>query len=178
MPTITALLHTENDALRVGRCLELLYPCDQIVVVDHGSIDATVGVAREYGAHVIRAAAGTGYEEYVRMANSAAAGRTGSGDRHSSPDAGWILCIDPHESLTESLAASLYEWKLERRASASSVEAFSVFLRQETGAGWVQNPAAQTRLVPPDWKRWQGRFPVSERSSVTLEGELLRFVFP
>ena len=55
MPSITALLHTENDALRLGRCLETLYPCDYIHVVDHGSQDGTVPLAREYGARVIAA---------------------------------------------------------------------------------------------------------------------------
>ena len=58
MTSITALLHTENDALRVGRVLETLYPCDQILVVDHGSRDASVRIAREYGARVVDAADG------------------------------------------------------------------------------------------------------------------------
>ena len=47
MPSITALLHTENDALRLGRALETLYTCDDILIVDYGSRDATVRVARE-----------------------------------------------------------------------------------------------------------------------------------
>ena len=49
------MLHTENDALRLGRALETVYACDDILVVDHGSRDATVRVAREYGAHVVDA---------------------------------------------------------------------------------------------------------------------------
>ena len=53
MTSITALLHTKNDALRLGRALETLYACDDILIVDHGSRDATVRVAREYGARVV-----------------------------------------------------------------------------------------------------------------------------
>ena len=160
MPAITALLHTENDALRLGRCLETLYPCDRILVVDHSSRDSTVPLAREYGASVIASVSGALAQYYVRLA-----------------DPGWILCLDPRESLSESLAASLYEWKL----GADSIglgAAFSVLLREETAEGWMQVPAAQTRLVPPDWDRWNGFLPSADPSAPVLEGELLRFAFP
>lgn len=160
MPAITALLHTQNDALRLGRCLETLYPCDHILVVDHGSHDSTVGVAREYGARVTDALHGASPGDYVRAAESA-----------------WIFCLDPHESVSESLAASLYEWKSSACAAASA-SAFSVFLREEREDGWVQSPVAQTRLVPPNWNCWDGRFPSADPSARALEGELLRFVFP
>lgn len=157
MPAITALLHTENDALRLGRTLETLYPCDDILIVDHGSRDATVRLAREYGAHVVDAPIGSSPAQYLAVTSSA-----------------WILCLDPHESLTESLAATLYEWKSLPPAAA----AFSVFLREETAEGWIEIPTAQTRLIPADWTRWGGRLPVTDRFALTLEGELLRFAFP
>jgi len=153
MPAITALLHTENDALRLGRALETLYPCDDILIVDHGSRDGTVRLAREYGARVVDASPG----RYLPATSSA-----------------WVLCLDPHESLTESLAATLYEWKSLPPAAA----AFSVFLREETAEGWIEIPTAQTRLIPPDWTHWEGRFPVTDRFALALEGELLRFAFP
>ena len=156
MPSLTALLHTHNDALRLGRALEMLFPCDEIVVVDHGSDDGTSALAREYGARFVREKAGTSYAEMVR------------GE--------WILSLDPRESITEALAASLFEWKSE--AIPANVCAFSVYTRDETAEGWVANPIAQTRLVPADWKLWSGKFPQPEASAVALEGELLRFVFP
>lgn len=160
MPPITALIHTENDAMRLGRALETLYPCDGIVVVDHGSNDSTVQIARTYGALVVSAQAGASPQTYLRLVPP-----------------GWILCLDPHESLTESLAASLYEWK-QLQAGAPQGPAFAVFLREETAKGWIEVPAAQTRLVPPTWSRWNGPFPAQEPSALTLEGELLRFIFP
>jgi hypothetical protein len=89
------------------------------------------------------------------------------------------LCLESCESLTESLAASLYEWKSEElHAGASSVRAFSMFVREETASGWVDHPAAQTRLVPLEWDRWHGRLPVNHPNAVALEGEILRFVLP
>jgi hypothetical protein len=160
MSAITALLHTRNDALRLGRCLETVYPCGHILIVDHGSRDSTVQVAHEYGARVTAALPGAGAAHYVRSAAP-----------------GWILCLDPHESVSESLAASLYEWKL-RAAGAAPGRAFSISVREETADGWVQIPLAQTRLVPQDWHRWDGFLPQLDRSAVVLEGEILRFEFP
>lgn len=156
MPGITALVHTRNDALRLGRCLETLYPCDEILIVDHGSSDGTLRVAHEYGAKVAQASQAA--QAYARQSSC-----------------GWILCLDARESLTESLAASLYEWKTE---SPSDQSVFSMFLREETPEGWIGNPTPQTRLVPSGWNDWQGNFPANEVAACTLEGDLLRFVLP
>jgi hypothetical protein len=162
MPHITALLHTENDALRLGRCLETLYPCDRILIVDHGSRDSTVRIARQYGADVV-AATGTSAQQYAHAAG------------------GWILALNPCESLTESLAASLFElkesWKTARSTPLPELP-FSVLLREETSDGWIETHSPQTRLVPEAWHRWNGRLPALEPSAVTLQGEILRFAFP
>jgi glycosyltransferase involved in cell wall biosynthesis len=167
MASITALLFTQNDALRLGRALETLYACDDILVVDHGSRDATVRLAREYGARVVDARPGPSPADYVRSIQTASESRR------------WILCLDPHESLTEKLAASLFEWKSELvRGEAPAAPAFSVFLREETAQGWVEVTAAQTRLVPLAWNSWKGTLPAHEPSAITLDGEVLRFVFP
>jgi glycosyltransferase involved in cell wall biosynthesis len=162
MASITALLHTENDALRLGRALETLYPCDDILIVDHGSRDATVRLAHEYGARVVAATLGFSSQDYLRFARG-----------------GWILFLDPCESLTEKLAASLFDWKSEMfDAKVPAPSAFSVFLREETAQGWVEVPVAQTRLVPQSWGWWKGKYPIHDSSALALEGELLRFVFP
>jgi len=162
MVRITALVHTCNDGLRLGRCLETLHPCHEILIVDHGSRDGTLSVAREYGAMIRTARPGASPAEYLENKDA--------GDRSR-----WILCVDQHESATESLAASLYEWKSE---AISPGAAFAVFLREETPEGWIDDPRAQTRLVPSDWVNWVERFPAHRSADVTLEGELLRFVFP
>ena len=157
MPTITALLHIKNDAIRLGRALEMLYPCDGIVVIDHGSHDGTIKLARKYGARIVEFAAETSQEQCLQHVH------------HE-----WILCLDPHESVSESLVATLFEWKsLPTQPSTP----FSIRIREETSAGWVA-ASAETRLVPSNWTRWNGRFPTADPSAVLLEGELLRFAFP
>jgi len=168
MRRITALLQTRNDGLRLGRCLETLYPCDDILVIDHGSEDDTVRVAREYGARVMAGQPGVSPEYYVAAKSDAR-------------DSEWILFLDARESLTEALAATLYEWKSEDSTfekNLASNSAFSVYVREETADGWVVVPVANTRLVPQNWRRWHDALPAHELSAVTLEGELLRFAFP
>ena len=159
MTLITAVLHTHNDGLRLGRSLETLHPCDEILIVDHGSNDATLRIASEYGARVIRAKEGVSLEEYL--------GRL---------DGTWILCLDPRESITEGLSASLFEWK--STSGVPKAPGFSFRLREETSEGWIQTPTAHMRLVRAGWSRWQGHFPATEPSSLPLDGDLLRFAIP
>jgi glycosyltransferase involved in cell wall biosynthesis len=159
MTSITAVLHTENDALRLGRALETLYACDHLLIIDHGSRDATLRVARDYGAKILSATTGFASDSYSRIARD-----------------GWIFSLEPCESLTEKLAASLFEWKSE--SFHPNASAFSVFLREETEQGWIEIPSAQTRLVPHHWRSWKGKHPMHEPSAPALEGELLRFIFP
>ncbi len=159
MPPITALLHTRNDALRLGRTLEMLLPCAEILIVDDHSVDATVHIAREYGARIVMAD------------NHAPANRYLNLPRHD-----WIFCLEPGESITESLQASLFEWSALGHAGAGG--AFSVIVREQTGESWRQLPAPETRLIPRSWTLWQGRLPAPEPSAIALEGEVLRFALP
>jgi glycosyltransferase involved in cell wall biosynthesis len=158
MRLITALLHTSNDALRLGRCLETLHPCDEILIIDHGSSDNTLRIAREYGAKIV------------------VGGQLTHPSATSADSTGWFLCMSSRESLTEALAGSLFEWKLSR-GNVSTEEAFSILLREERSNGWFENPEAQTRLVPRQWIHWSGRWPVAAQPTL-LEGRVLRFRFP
>jgi hypothetical protein len=165
MPPITALLHTKNDALRLGRALEMLLPCSEIVIVDHHSADSTLRIACEYGARIVAADDRSAANHYLDLV------------RHD-----WILCLEPTESISEGLQASLFEWSVLPiqlgPSGTASESAFSVFVRHPTGEGWQQLPAPETRLIPRGWTRWQGRLPAHDPSATPLQGELLRFASP
>jgi len=159
MPPITALLHTANHALQLGRALEMLLPCSEILIVDHGSTDRTRRIACEYGARVVDGD-GEDAAHLVRLA------------RH-----GWVFCIEPGESINESLQASLYEWSA--RGDGAGGSAGSVRVREQNrGEDWVELPVPQTRLVPRSWTNWNGRLPAAASSAVVLKGSLLRFGLP
>jgi glycosyltransferase involved in cell wall biosynthesis len=161
MPPITALLHTTNDALRLGRTLEMLLPCSEILIVDHHSVDATRRIAREYGGRIVRADDHASANHYLDLA------------RHD-----WIFCMEPGESINEGLQASLFEWTALAHCGVLGDAAFSVFVREQTAESWLGLPVPETRLIPRNWTKWQGQLPAPEPSARVLEGELLRFALP
>ena len=137
MPKITALIHTRNDALRLGRALESLRPCDEVLVVDDASDDDTVKVAHQYGAYVKTAIPGVTPGAYAMDASY-----------------DWVLCIEPNEALSEGLEASLIEWK-EPGASGDA------FLLQGRGAGgepgWLAKPQSRSAPDQPQTRQLAGQ---------------------
>jgi len=160
MPPITAIVHIRNDAARLGRTLESLRPCDEILIVDHGSTDDSLRIAREYGAVVRSADHGASSGSYVATARN-----------------DWILCVLPSEIVTEGLEASLYEWKLQSLGEVENISACSVVVKEEVRGNW-SNGGPSTRLVPKRWTLWDGELPLHHEGSVLLPGDLLRFRTP
>lgn len=152
VPRLTALLHTRNDARRIGRALDSLRCCDELLVLDHGSEDATLRLAREHGARV-----------------EPAASEGDSGAAHAEND--WLLCLLPAEALSESLEATLLEWKQEDPGEAA---AYLLALRQETANGW-QHCTPEVRLVNRRKLSWSGTLPPQRADALSLCGDLLRF---
>jgi len=161
MPPITALLHTANDISRLGRTLETLLPCAEILIVDHHSSDGTLRIARTYGARIVLAERKSA-KNYLELA------------RHE-----WIFCIAPGESITESLQASLYEWSIPPQAElvrdTIQVPGYSVRVREQRGERWQENPTPETRLISRSSK-WNGGPAMYDPATTLLEGELLRFM--
>ena len=160
MPPISAVLHTFNDAARLGRALETLQPCDEIVVIDHGSSDATLHIAHQHAARIFVA----GPQHTLQTPIAAAT--------HD-----WVFFLSPSESMSEGLVASLFEWKAYQTLEVQSIPACSVFVRVETQNGWLET-APSTRLVPRHWDRWNGQLPEDDERSMLLQGDLLRFSRP
>jgi len=157
MPKLTALIHTHNDARRIGRLLESLRPCDEVLVVDHDSQDDTDKIAREHGARVVQGMPGV---------------RPGTHVVDASHD--WIFCLLPSEALSEALEASLFEWK---DGEPDQGIGFSVRIRQETAQGWKPR-AAERRLVNRMAVNWTAELPPHSADVTQLAGDLLRFRDP
>ncbi len=151
---ITALIHAQDNEHSLGRVLDSLRPCDEVIVVDHGSKDETVKVAREHGAKVITGVPGVDRGAYAQDARNQ-----------------WILCLLPQESLAEELEASLFEW-----AEAEHEEAtlgFNVAVREQNGAGWKSLPA-EMRLANRKQINWTGNLPPENPQAPALAGHILR----
>ena len=140
------------------------FPAAEIVIVDHHSIDATPRIAREYGA------------------------RSWNGRRHPAQIIiliwrdDWILCLEPAESISESLQASLY--RVERVARTTDLwqrrrrgRLFRVREAADWGAmaGFFRRPKpASSPVAGPGGT--DGFRPMIFRDHA--RGELLRFALP
>ena len=158
MPKITALLHTHNDALRLGRALDSLRPCDEVLIIDDGSEDDTERIAREHGANFKKAIPGVTSGAYAMDA------------MHE-----WVLCLRPNESLSEGLEAALLEWK--ERDMDTNLACVGVPIREQNGAGWEKLPA-EVRLVNRTRMNWVDEMPREQACGAVLDGDLLSFREP
>ena len=159
MPKISALLHTHNDALRLGRALNSLRPCDEVLVIDEGSEDDTSRVAREYGATLKTAIPGVTIGAYAADA------------AHD-----WILCLRPDETLSDDLEAALFDWKNEE--PAQNIAGYRISIREQNGNGEWQSCPPETRLVNRKLVNWIGEMPPDEPGEMKLSGDLLRLPQP
>ncbi|HXA85291.1 MAG TPA: glycosyltransferase [Candidatus Dormibacteraeota bacterium] len=151
---ITALIHTCDNALSVGRALDSLRACDECIVVDHGSRDETVKVAKEHGARVVKAVPGVSNGAYAQNARNQ-----------------WILCLLPHEAIAEDLEASLLEWtEVEQDANQMG---FNMAIREQNGAGW-KSVEPEMRLANSKQINWTGELPPANPKVPSLPGHILR----
>ena len=158
MPKISALLHTHNDALRLGRALDSLRACDEVLVIDDDSEDNTAQVAHEHGAVFKSAIPGVSFGAYAMDAS------------HD-----WVFCLRPNESLSDDLEASLFEWKSEQ--PDEGVACYGISIREQNGNGWQSCPP-EVRLVNRKLMNWVGEMPSGEKCDKILSGDLLCFHQP
>ena len=100
MNRLSICVITLNEAHDLPRLLKSVEgTAEEIVVVDSGSTDATVEIARAAGARVLTRT----WTNYAEQKNFAAA--------QASED--WILLVDADEELSGELRASILKWKAE-----------------------------------------------------------------
>jgi glycosyltransferase involved in cell wall biosynthesis len=153
---ISACIITLNEADRIAACCESLKFCDEILVVDAHSDDATREVAKRSGARVIERD-WPGYKSQREFAMQAAA-------------YDWILAIDADERVSGALREELQALRAEIAAGAAVAGAsiptltsyFGRFLRH--GNAW---PDRHPRFYDRRRARWEG-LEIHER--VTIDG--------
>jgi glycosyltransferase involved in cell wall biosynthesis len=162
---ISATIISCNEERNIARALESLRCCDEVVVIDSGSIDRTAEIAAKLGARVID----TPWGGYARQKNLAA--------EHAEND--WILSIDADEALSEALEGEI--WQIKK--NGPQFDAYTMpRLAQYLGkwilhSGWY--PDRKVRLYHRERARWVGEF-VHESVQVDgrighLESDLLHF---
>jgi glycosyltransferase involved in cell wall biosynthesis len=119
-PRLCACIITFNEADRIAACIDALAFCDEVVVVDSGSTDATREIAAARGARVLQRPF-DGYRTQKDFAVRAAA--------HD-----WVLCVDADECVSAALRASIEAERARGFPAAGyrfarATEYFGAFLR-------------------------------------------------
>lgn len=91
---LSVVIITKNEAQRLPTCLASVAFADECVVVDSGSTDGTVELARAAGARVIQTADWPGFGPQKQRGLDAAMGQ-------------WVLSIDADEWLDDELAQAI-----------------------------------------------------------------------
>lgn len=91
--SLSVVLVTKNEEANLGRTLESIKWADELIVVDSGSTDATVAIARAYGAKVFAEE----WKGYAAQKNSALDKAT----------CDWILALDADEVVSPGLARAI-----------------------------------------------------------------------
>jgi glycosyltransferase involved in cell wall biosynthesis len=97
-PRTVGLILTYNGERLLGRCLQSLRFCDEILVVDSLSTDTTAGIAKAAGAKVlVRRWEGPGPQFRFALEHI----------RAMRPAVDWVVSLDQDEWLSDELAASI-----------------------------------------------------------------------
>ncbi len=156
---LTVAIIALNAESQIGACLAAVAFADEIVVVDSGSTDATVEVARNHGARVE-------HKEWMGF---------GRQKQHAVSIArnDWVLCLDVDERVSNRLAASIREalasnrfhaWRMARRnrflgrwlAHGEGYPDWSVRLFHRAHAGWSNDDVHEAVLTTTDVGRLDG----------------------
>ena len=132
MPLLSVAIITLNEELNLGRTLESVRWAEEIVVVDSGSTDRTVQIARSFGAHVIERP----WSGFSAQKNFALTQCTGT----------WVLSLDADEELSPELQRQIRTLL----ATNPPLDAFMLKRRNLFLGRWIRHggfyPDAKLRL--------------------------------
>ncbi|KTC88643.1 glycosyltransferase family 2 protein [Fluoribacter dumoffii] len=108
--TLSVIIITKNEEKNIRRCLESVQFADEVIVLDSGSTDNTVSIAKEYTEHVF-ITDWPGYGAQKQRALSKAHGD-------------WVLNLDADESVSEQLQREIID-----AMASDSADAFRVAIQ-------------------------------------------------
>jgi len=167
VPKLSVTVITKNEATDINAALESVAWADEIVVVDSGSSDETVAIARRHTSRVVNRE----WPGYIAQKNYAA----------SIASHDWILSLDADERVTPELAREIRD----TIGGGSPKAAYRVPRVTWHLGRWIRStdwyPDYQTRLYDRRLAEWTGRY-VHEAVTVRgatgqLRGELQHFAY-
>ena len=112
--TLSVILITKNEETNVAACLNSVRFADQIIVVDSGSTDNTLAMARLAGAHVVQTPDWPGFGAQKNRALALAT-------------CDWVLSIDADERISAELADQIQSAMLSQQTAAFQIPRLTQF---------------------------------------------------
>lgn len=166
---ISVIIITKNEAQNIRACIESVQFADEIIIVDSGSTDDTLSIARDAGAVVIETSDWPGFGPQKNRALRAASGE-------------WILSIDADERISIDLRNEILAILQQPQHDAYQVPRLSSFCGNFIRhSGWY--PDYIVRL----FKRNSGRFSddlvhekiiLAKTNSGRLRNHLIHYSYP
>jgi hypothetical protein len=159
---VTCAVVCQDEATKIGACLAGVAWCAEVVVVDGGSRDDTVAIARASGARVIEHA-WPGYRAQKQFAF----------DHATMP---WVLSVDADERVTPELGQAL-----QRLVAALPGDVAGVAIARLVpylGRWWFRGgwfPRPMPRLVRRARARWGG---IDPHDRLEVDGRVVRLLTP
>jgi glycosyltransferase involved in cell wall biosynthesis len=122
--TLSVAIITFNEADNIERTLDSVRFADEIVVMDSGSTDRTVEIARSFGAKVFS----EDWKGFALQKNSAIDKCTGT----------WVLSLDADEELTEELQAEIRRMLETDSETVPQVDGYRLRLRHVFLGRWMR----------------------------------------
>lgn len=140
MPQLSVIIIALNQEANIDPCLESVAFADEIVVVDTGSTDRTVELARAAGARVVT----TAWQGFARTKN------------YALDQAGmdWVFSLDTDERVSEVLREEI----LALVAANGPLNGYRVPRKNYFGGRWIRRLGWYPDYTLRLWRRGQGRF--------------------
>ncbi len=141
-PTISALIIAKDEAEMLQACLDCLHWCDEVLVLDSGSLDATAEIADRFGARVIRfkhPSFSSLREEILKHAKSE-----------------WVFYIDADERVLPKLAKEIRVHIETGTAAAIQMDRANIFFGQPVSyGGWGEEQVIRV-FMNSELQGWKG----------------------
>jgi glycosyltransferase involved in cell wall biosynthesis len=163
MLDLTVLILAHNEEKNIARSVSSVRTiAKRILVVDSGSTDRTVGIAKENGAEVIS------HSPFVNYAT-----QFNWGLDNTNIDTKWVFRLDADEQVTPELAAEIEEQLLLH--DEDNVNGFEVRCRIIFLGRWIKHGGTYPLIIPRIFRRGFGRVESRKMDEHTLiEGDVVQ----
>jgi glycosyltransferase involved in cell wall biosynthesis len=161
---LSVIIIAKNEEKMIEDCLQSVKWAKEIILLDGGSKDKTLEIARKYGAKIMpQEAKGEDWGAWHNQGIKVAGGN-------------WILYVDADERITPELKKEIQKVMGERKGAAFAMPRLNILLgRPLRFGGWY--PDYQIRLFRKEkLKKWEGKLherPIFEGSLVYLKNYMI-----